>query len=285
MGKAFKTKPQPRHNELEDDPYHVRGQEVRELPPHQEQLLITAYNTFQEHFKPDVRVVYHPCGSNDTSPSVSFPHSRVVYVDISDAATKGLRAAGFEAHTASALEFDPGPVDVLIMLNPQISAAIPASHVVSGGYVLCNDYHGNATELKSNPDFSLVGVLQRSGNMRVVDTDALDDYWKEIETDVEFRAAPFSWGAVYYDSAKKVVEKITGQSGNVLEEYKKIVALAREQHNKWKEELMTANPNAKELTLDGELYRLQYGGHEHFIDNRIPRKKGTVDDIFVFRKR
>src|ERR1035437_2277782 len=122
--------------------------------------LVAKYQLFDKMVNPSKSVVYHPCGSDDVSPSVAFPNSRVIYVEQDEQAVVALQKGGFEAHHASALEYDPSDVDILIMLNPQISPTIPASHVKESGYVVCNDYHATATALRTNPDLQLRGLIR-----------------------------------------------------------------------------------------------------------------------------
>lgn len=274
---------------IEDDPYVGTSSEKVEIHPQPHPDLVEKYSLFADYFKPNANVVYHPCGSNDVSPSAAFPGSRVIYADIADDPMQALRAAGFEAHTASALEYDPGPVDILVMLNPQISPKIPASHVKHGGYVLCNDYHGTARTLRNDSEFEFVGVVLQEGTKKVVDTHQLEDYWKEIETEEEFRRAPFNWGSANYIMAKKVVEKVTGQSENVLEEYRKIIDLARKQHRESTAKLRAQFPDQEDvvsgLESERDLYTFVHNGKQYIVDARMARRKGTVDDIFVFRKK
>lgn len=137
---------------------------------------VQGYKLFQEKFNPKSDVVYYPCSGSDSSPSLGFPSSRVIYVDMfSDEEVKRQREAGFECHGASALEFNPGDVDILIMQNPTISPDVPSSYVVKDGFILCNNYHSTATLLHQNPQYKFEGVIRKGQEGLIFDTDKLDD--------------------------------------------------------------------------------------------------------------
>lgn len=246
--------------------------------------LLAKYQLFDREVHPAKGVVYHPCGANDCSPSMAFPDSKVVYVELDEQAVKALQKEGFEAHYASALEYDPGDVNILIMLNPQIPPTVPATHVTEGGHVICNNYHATATAMRDNPDFQLRGLIRvAKGRGLLYDTDHPEEYWKEIDTEEEFANAPFDWGAVNYAMAGGVVEAFTGKRENVLVEYKKIIEQAREQNAK----MLTEHPEWADLLGDTDkkdVLMLNHEGQQHVISARFPRKKGTVDDLFVFER-
>ncbi len=247
--------------------------------------LIEKYLLYKEKFKPKCDVVYYPSCSTDSSPSVAFPKSRVIYVDIEEKAVTALKEAGLESYKASALEYDPGEVDILILLNPQISPEIPCKSVVNNGYVLSNDYHGTASALRGQEEFEFKSIIRfNSEGELIADTEDLEKCWQEIETEEEFKKSPFSWGSIYYKIAKDIVKKITGKTENVLAEYRNIIEMARDQireRNEQKEE----HPDGELVeNPDSDLLHFQYGDEWLTIDTRLPKKKGTVDDIFIFEK-
>lgn len=274
----------PYHEEMPPPETEPKSIEAEPRPD-----LVAKYSLFREKLKPKADVVYHPCGANDVSPSVAFPDSRVVYVDIDEKSVEALKTGGFEAHTASALEFDPGEVDVLIMLNPQIPPDVPASHVVENGFVLSNDYHQTASVLHRNDQYQIRATIRVSkGGELILDTENLEDYWKEIDTEEEFQNAPFDYGAASYQMAVSVVEAVTGKRENVLTEYKKIIATAREKHRQVIAQMLQEHPEWAEFSdvLNKEEDALMYNheGKQFVLQTTLPRKKGTVDDIFVFQK-
>lgn len=254
--------------------------------PHSD--LVARYRLFDREVKPIKRVVYHPCGATDVSPSVAFPGSRVIYVELNEHSVDALKRDGYEAYHASATEYDPGDIDILIMINPDISSFVPSSHVIENGHVLCNNYHGTASQLRDNPDFKFKGLIRFSEHKGLIyDTDNLEDCWREIETDEEYINAPLDWGAANYETAASVVEVLTGKRENVLFEYKKIITLAREQQRKINNEMLLKFPEAALLLGnpdEEDVLMFNYEGRQFTIPTNLPRKKGTVDDLFVFER-
>jgi len=257
-----------------------------EVEPHPD--LVAKYSLFKDKLKPKADVVYHPCGAKDVSPSIAFPDSRVVYVDIDEKSVEALKRGGFEAHASSALEFNPGKVDILIMLNPQISPDVPASYVIENGFILSNDYHGTASTLHFNDQYQIRGMIRVSqGGELILDTDNLENYWKEIDTEEEFQNAPLDWGAANYQMAASIVEAVTGKKENILAEYKKIIATAREKQRQINAKMLQENPKMADFIDDvdqTDVLTFNHEGRQFVLATTLPRKKGTVDDIFVFQK-
>ncbi|MFC7193925.1 hypothetical protein ACFQL4_03535 [Halosimplex aquaticum] len=63
---------------------------------------VAQYRAVGDHFDLAPDVVYHPGSGHDVSPSAAFPESRVVYVDVDEAAMDDLARAGYEAVGADA---------------------------------------------------------------------------------------------------------------------------------------------------------------------------------------
>ncbi|MEK7680697.1 MAG: hypothetical protein AAB348_01450 [Patescibacteria group bacterium] len=261
------------------------GRETKPAKAESHPDLVARYSLFKEKLEPKNETVYHPCGAYDVSPSIAFPKSRVIYVDLDKKSIEALKKAGYEAYAKSALKFNPGNIDILILLNPQIPPDIPASHVTPGGYVLSNDYHRTASTLKINPNFKLQAVIGNSKNGPIFDTKKLEDYWAEVETDDEFKDARFSWGLENYESAARLVELVTGKRENILREYKNIIKGAREQERQADARFVAENP---EISIPKKSARdpifFEHNGKQLILNPNLPRKKGTVDDIFVFQK-
>ena len=91
-----------------------------------------------DRFSIQPQVIYYPCSGTDISPTVAFPRVRVIFADLNEASMAALREKGFEAHTASALDFDPKLFDLLVLMNPQVPSAPLASRLSKGGHVICN---------------------------------------------------------------------------------------------------------------------------------------------------
>jgi hypothetical protein len=213
--------------------------------------LVAEYSTFADYFHPKDDVVYYPCCGDDISPTSAFPKSRVIYVDIKDDSVGAKN--GFEFHKDSALEFDPGEVDILILQNPQMDPRVPCSHVAPGGYVLSNNYNDTAYKVAEIDGYKLMAVIEKGDDDKlVIVTDDLEGYVTDVETEDEFRAStPGSHYAINYDDAAKIVEAATGKRENVLAEYRTI--------------------------LEG----IESAGIPNTL---IPKKKASKGDLFVFQK-
>ncbi len=261
-----------------------------EPKPEASKDLVAKYKLFQERVRPKTNTIYYPSCSLDVSPSAAFPKSRVVYVDIDTQAIKKLRTAGYEAYRASATEersdppiaaFSPKNVDILILLNPAIHPEIPLKTIPVGGHVLCNDYHQTASDVRENKDFQLVGMIRRkpkTGEL-LYDTEQLEDYWKEVDTEEEFKNAPFSFNFAIYEYAADIIEKVTGKREHVLREYKRLIALARQQ-------MQERDPDGQfqEERKNMPFCSLEWQNERFDLVTGLPRKKGTVDDLFIFRR-
>lgn len=246
--------------------------------------LVARYNLFQQEFPGDYRIVYSPCCAYDVSPSTSFPNSRVVYVDLDEKAMETLSTAGYEAHCEDATTFiQDEPIDVAILLNPSVRGGDLVSHLKPGGYVLCNDYHGTATAFRDNTEFEFVGViLPTRENRYMVDREGLEECWQEVETEEEFKRARFTWGGANYLMVAPIVRATTGKEENVLAEYRKIIEMAKEQEREKRAAFLSKNPDAAGwISSDSDI--LMFDNDP--ISTKLPKKKGTVDDIFIFRKK
>ncbi len=227
-------------------------------------------------------IVYYPLCSDDTSPSQAFPNSMVVYADTDIRAVKKLQESGHAAYGYDATKFKlRNPADILILLRAEIDLSTPLSQVKEGGYVICHDWKGNATELRGKRDFDFVALIHPGKNGEYVyDTSDLEDCWKEMDDDEDLRAFSRSgltnWKlrADYWDVVS-TVRWITGKRENYLEEYKKILEGARERTIEGLEIIDDSSP-WMEIEWKGE-------SHTLFID--FPHKKGIIDDFYVFRKK
>ncbi len=244
--------------------------------------LVTTYKVFQDTLHPKTDLVYYPACNVDISPSKGFPNSRVIYVDINNEAVAALKKAGLEAYNQSALEYKPdNPVDVLILQNPSISHDVPSQHVAQGGYVLCNDYHRTATDLRGDKDFELVGIIKKQGDRDyILDQDNPDDYWKQVDSDEELqRIDPYS-----YKQIAEYAQKIWGIDQNIVQGHKKLLDLIKDDPNQAKQLLMSKlGVSSVSILDDGEVLMTSSDGRTLILPV-LPRKKGHMDDTFVFKR-
>ena len=227
--------------------------------PKQPEDLIEKYSVIRDALDLKPSIVYHPCGAYDCSPSAVFPDSRVVYVDTDEESMAALQEAGYETHTADATEFDPGPVDLLILLNPAISSSGPASHVGEKGFVITNDYHSNASELYRNPNFDLRGFLREDNDGEYIfDKESAAQYWEGGDVDTE---EAFITNHAFDTFYKGVVEKYGDPSKGYLSEYKRLC--------------MEIDPGGEGIGFyKGDLVPLA----------GLPRKASPHTGLFVFQK-
>jgi len=266
----------------------ISNESQKELKANASLDLVARYRVFAETFNPDSSIVYYPCCAVDTSPSIAFSASRVIYVDKDAKAIQALQKDGREAHEEDARTFIPDtPVSILILLNPGILSEGPRKHVAPNGYVLCNDYHDTAHELRKSDDYEFVGIVRSDGDKYIVDREELGKCWEEVDTDEEFKNAPFSWSGVDYKQAANIVEMATGKRENVLHEYRRLLQDEQEIQRRGNAELLAGHPELANLNLDfGDIALIvTIKGRQLVLQTKFPMKKGVVDDIFIFRRK
>ncbi len=253
----------------------------QEHTPQINEELVESFNTFKEYFHPKSDVVYYPSCGIDVSIAHAFPESKIIFVDTDDDVIRSLKKAGYEARQVSSQEFIPEtPVDILLLLNPATSPNKPIEVVIENGYVLCNDYHATASELRSHEELKLVAMVRKNDEGKLfIDTEP-EGYWEEIDTDEEFQNAPFSWGAADYDEAKIILEQLGLPTNNVVVEYKKLIEQTKEENSKRRQK-GNEDDNLSDLLM---IVDEKNPGQPIILDDRLPSKKGTVDDLFVYQK-
>jgi len=160
---------------------------------------VAQYRAVVDYFDLSPDVVYHPGSGHDVSPSAAFQESRVVYVDVDEAAMDDLARAGYEAVGANATghELATG-ADVIVFQNAGlIEEAIVNANLRPGGWVLANDHLESARHLARTDTLELVGVVPDdwTGESPSVDADCLAGYlsWPE-ETSHPTDDPPFAKG-------------------------------------------------------------------------------------------
>ncbi len=261
---------------IEPVPYVQQAAESTEKrEAHANPDLVLKYAEFKKAVGFEKGTIYHPCSGSDISPSETFREAKVVYADMDVVAMHAVSAKGLEAHIVDVKNFNPGPVDVLILLNPQIGPEVPASFVKADGYVVCNDYHATASTLYQK-GFELRAIIRPTGKGYLYDNDSPEKYFQSIDTDEELRAAPFSWGSTNHEAVERDIKKLTTegvalQGSSLVEQYKTLLNLLQkgEVPGSWSK-------------LGDEWFRQE---DALIIQTSLPRKKGVADDLFVFQKR
>lgn len=269
-------------NKLNED-----GEVAKELVAKPREDLVAQYQVFSKFLGFQPRRIYHPCSADDISPTYGFPDSKVVYADKDQKFMGAIQKLGLDATVADATQFDPGEVDLVILLNPGISPDVPVSHLVEGGYVLCNDHHTTATDLHTNNSYEFIGGITRTAEGYVVDIENPENYWQQVETDEQFRLAAYSQGNASYELALELVKAKTGKEENVLAEYKKIIDEHRRIAREENAEIFAGEDNAEEMLneLVNDNFELEIGNKNYLVMVDLPNKKGTTEDIRIFRKK
>lgn len=209
-------------------PEDVDNHYFGEVTPYENPSVSGHIDFFYRTFTPKTDVVYYPGSSADLSiaRTPSFRNSRVIHVDTLRNAIRALQQSGLEAHQADAETFDPGKVDIVVLLN--FNAEKPPSFVLPGGYVICNNQWGTATSMRDREEFELKGVVtvdEESGEPSL-DTANLEDYWREVETDEAFKE---STGDYIFGRAQEDVVRFFGTDTEILEHYKQLHRQSKEQ--------------------------------------------------------
>jgi len=160
---------------------------------------VAQYRAFADKFNPLPEVVYHPGSGHDVSPSAAFSESRVVYVDVDEAAMDDLTRAGYEAVGADATGYELADgADVIVFRNAGlVEEAAVAANLRPGGWVLANDHLESARHLARLDSLDLVGVVPDDWTEESppVDTSDLDAYLSGTErTDDSLSSPPFGKG-------------------------------------------------------------------------------------------
>ena len=138
------------------------------------EVRIQAFDTFFKAFKPTLNTIYYPGSNTDISPSetTSFKGSRVIYVDTDEKAIQTLKGKQYEAYLGNAENFNPGEVNLLLLLN--FYDEKPLKYVVEKGYIMCNDHWtGTLRKILGKNDFELAGVFTDENQELKVDEKTL----------------------------------------------------------------------------------------------------------------
>ncbi len=174
----------PRRNSPREEPQIYLSEE-----------LIAIYTAFREQVHNPQSVLYPSCGF-DASPARIFDN--VTFVDIEDGNERcvaKLQEAGLQALKQDIRTYRPQELhDLLILLNPAIPTEWASRHLQPGGYVISNNYHGNASEMHRQPDqFTLWGVInfaekdRRKGDNQVVVSRNVEDLFQPVANEEELQ--------------------------------------------------------------------------------------------------
>lgn len=247
--------------------------------PHANETLAADYRLLTTQMEEQPKKILYPCCESDVTPSAAFPNTEVQYVDMNQQAMEALMARGFDAHYGhvpagrqegkSSSDFSEAPlfilkgqVDLLILLNPQISPFAIVQYVRERGYVLCNNYHRTADEMHTCSDFAPAAVLHTAEG-KSLDTTSLGEYFQLMTTDEEYKRA---------DPEKyKAVQRYV---------YGKIRTLFPR--------LFDVSHAVPQFLKDAEGKREMFGTitiGKYELPKPLRKKQSGADDLFLFQKR
>ena len=138
----------------------IRGEKPK---PYFSEGLVRQYEFFRKNVYEPKRVFY-PCCNFDLSPIRGFPNSEVVLVDKEEGLGEIMKQAGISQFIqGDVLKYVPeNPFDLVIALNPCLLSRELTRHLDTGGYVLANNWHNNASQLLEDSGFDGIGTIDRN---------------------------------------------------------------------------------------------------------------------------
>ncbi len=136
----------------------MKNQEENEPQLYFPDDLISEYTAFKERVYSPKSVLYPSCDFEASSIKV---FDNVTFVDINSKPIELMKKAGFKAYAQNIKDYKPAEAhDLLILLNPAIPTEWASRHLLSGAWIISNNYHGNASEMHSEPQkFTLWGKI------------------------------------------------------------------------------------------------------------------------------
>lgn len=122
------------------------------------QMLVESYRAFQKEIS-DPESVFYPCCGIDASPSQVFRN--VTYLDLDKNCIDVLRKEGLNAIQGDIKNYSPKEMhDLLLLMNPTHAGLSALPHVINGGFIIANNYHGTASWLSEHSnDYQLVASI------------------------------------------------------------------------------------------------------------------------------
>lgn len=248
---------------------------------------VARLQAFQQGITPNpvIKLIYFPGKEAvDGSPKEAFPEAKVIFAHPDEKFVEYVKSAGLDVHKANPdeLKLDQA-VDLVLFISPELGTNTPLKQLKVGGFVISAGSQRNS--VKADPDLEFVGVVKfdKESKSFKLDTSDREDCWKTVENDDEFKKAEFSSTNVCYEAAARIVREVTGKTENVLQEYKSIRAKVEEELKKQLDALPADDPRKKIDLSEIELPPIEINGRQISL-LPLPKKKGTPDDFFVFRR-
>lgn len=260
--------------------------------------LVVKLRLFSEKFKPGLDTIYVPGSSGDLSVVKAFldtKGSKFVYVEgDKDFAGELSAAKGITVHNEDPESFKlTEAADLAVMVNALANPEKPSAQVKEGGLFVCDDRFMTAEVMSHNEEYEVVGIVtkgEKDGTV-IEDPEEIKQHFTDVETEEEFKNAPKEYGTANYDDVKDMVIAILGEDTtdvekDILSNYKKLLTLALEQKARGEAEKLQGEDSRAFMRAihDSELvYRFE--GHTYILNRRLPKKKGSAEDLYVFKKK
>lgn len=277
-------------------PQQEKREELKPLDAYEhDDTLVKQMQLFREKTASKADSVYVVNPSGDISAKFAFEESRVIICEDDKDYTGRYPLTDVELHEDDPQRFNPGEVDIAIMNNSVLAPEEPARHVREGGYFLCNNYFQTADMMRKNGEYDLVCVVRdRDFGDIVYETDGLDTYLADVDTDDQLKKASYEPGKIHITMLPEIVEKFRKENGEEGSEEDLVATYKRMQEIAFERDAQTVKVHPSEDTQLGgiagvmsEMGLLTYT----FKDGEaitllpLPKQKGTGSDMFVFQKK
>ncbi len=265
-------------------PAETKPRETQNIVAPETSPLLVKMLTFIKPKLGEVKSIYYPCSGSDISVTQVFPDAKVLFVDNNKAIVEALKKADFQAREEDATKFKPDTSSDLVLLeNPQIGPEKMVEAVKEEGFVACNNWSLTADHMYKNPDFKIVGVVNAGDNDELTyDEKDLDDYFKPVETEDEFKKSKSGLFGINYDQAREIVMGIFKVDTDILKHYKELLEQAKKAALVQKAEYEKQHPG-ETVGLDERLLAFEVNGRTISVPP-LPKKKTSSVDFFVFQK-
>lgn len=213
IGEVEESDEEPKKPEMPTEPEYSDGQ-------------IAIYTAFKEQVH-DAKSVLHPSCGFDASPARVFQN--VTFVDMengNEGAIEALRRHGLNALKMDIRDYRPAEEhDLLILLNPAIPTEWASRHITRGGFVLSNNYHGNAAEMwKELSRYEPLGTIdfaekdRRKGDNKVVVSRNLEGLFEPVSDFEELRRLRPGMHKFIRDAYPHLLKSAGLEPGDTIEE-------------------------------------------------------------------
>lgn len=160
--------------------------------------------------------------------------------------------------------------DIVVALDEEMEASWRfLKNVAPNGYLLCRVEMAKGAERTGK--YEMMGVMSVLGNQWSFLSSRESGV---VENDAEFEKAPKVRGAVSYEEAREVLEKLHRPTNDVFTEYQKLINETIAQNENAAEDgetTLTFTDPARNISLE--------------VNTVLPRANGSDEDIYVLKKK